>query len=152
MFVLFWIAIVLHHPKVTHLYVTRYYFAETYTIGHLFIEDEYFCETLEDKVRPLSNCKAKVYGKTAIPCGTYTVTLTYAPHFKQTLPWIRNVPCFSEILIHAGHNAQQTKGCILIGINDSKGHLSCSQETVNKLVKQLQKKKNITITISQQTK
>jgi hypothetical protein len=48
------------------LKLIRKYFRETYTIGELFINDNYFCDTLEDKVRD-----KKIKDVTAIPYGTY---------------------------------------------------------------------------------
>ena len=52
----------------------------TYTIGKLYIDDKYFCDTLEDTVRDLNkngkfdNGEEKIKGKTAIPYGTYEIT------------------------------------------------------------------------------
>ena len=56
---------------------------DTYTPGTLYIDGERFCDTLEDKDRGLSRDMSigeiqsrKIYGETAIPKGTYKVTLT----------------------------------------------------------------------------
>ena len=53
---------------------------DTYTIGKLYIDGQYFCDTIEDKDRglkqntPLSTIKnTKIQNKTAIPTGTYNV-------------------------------------------------------------------------------
>ena len=68
---------------------------ETYTIGKLYIDNVYFCDTIEDKDRGLNQNmsindinKKKVYGETAIPTGTYSliiplVYLTYIPFFNS---------------------------------------------------------------------
>ena len=55
---------------------------QTYTIGKLYIDNVYFCDTIEDKDRglksnmPLSEIKQKkVYGQTAIPIGTYNISM-----------------------------------------------------------------------------
>ena len=79
---------------------------EDYTIGRLYVDGEYFCDTLEDKVRDLTR-ETKVYGKTAIPEGTYEVTLrVQSPRFSQKkqydfckgyLPRLLGVPSFEEI-------------------------------------------------------
>ena len=45
-----------------------------YTIGRLYLNGEFFCNTLEDKVRDL-NKTAKVKGMTAIPAGEYEVSM-----------------------------------------------------------------------------
>ena len=54
----------------------------TYTISNMYIDGVKFCNVLEDTDRGLTQDmsiediqKAKVYGKTAIPTGTYKVTL-----------------------------------------------------------------------------
>ena len=50
------------------LILKRIALKETYTIGHLYVDGKYFCDTCEDKVRDLSK-EQKVYGETAIPYG-----------------------------------------------------------------------------------
>ena len=85
-----------------------------YTLGKMFINDEFFCYTMEDQVRPIPPEK-KVYGQTAIPEGTYKVTMTYSPHFKRILPLLENVPMFSGIRIHVGNIPKHSLGCILVG-------------------------------------
>ena len=114
---------------------------ETYTIGKLYINDEYFCDVLEDKVRDfnkdgdlLDKGEAKVYGKTAIPYGTYTIELTYSNRFKKILPLIENVPGFSGIRIHPGNTSEDTEGCLLVGFNTQKGMVTKSIDTFKKLM------------------
>jgi hypothetical protein len=80
------------------------------TIGKLYIENEFFCYTLEDKVRD-----KKVYGETAIPIGTYKVVITWSPRFKRQLPLLVDVPGFDGIRIHPGNTHKDTEGCILVG-------------------------------------
>lgn len=121
------------------------------TIGELLVNNEYQCDTLEDRVRPDGE---KVYGKTAIPAGTYEVKLTYSPKFKQILPEILNVPNFTGIRMHKGNSSADTEGCILVGTWDGKKEnwISDSRVAFNKLMDKLQvatdKKENITITIN----
>ena len=74
----------------------------TYTIGRMYIDGVYFCDTCEDTVRPKGQ---KVPGETAIPYGTYRVVITKSARFKKMLPEILNVPYFSGIRIHAGNYA-----------------------------------------------
>jgi len=103
------------------LKLVRRYQGEQYTIGSLYINNNYVCDTLEDKVRHLSQGGEKVYGKTAIPFGTYQVKLTMSPKFKRLLPILVDVPQFTGIRIHRGNRAQDTEGCILPGENKVKG-------------------------------
>ena len=46
--------------------VERTFLGSDYTVGKMYIDGEYFSDTLEDTVRDLTKEK-KVYGKTAIP-------------------------------------------------------------------------------------
>lgn len=97
------------------LKLNRIFPGSSATIGELLVNDKYLCDTLEDRVRPEGE---KVYGKTAIPEGTYEVKLTYSPRFKKILPEILNVPNFSGIRIHTGNSSKDTEGCILVGTWD----------------------------------
>lgn len=85
------------------------------TLGKLFIEDAYFCETLEDTDRKLECGGEKVYGKTAIPRGTYKVVINWSNRFKRELPQVLDVPGFEGIRIHPGNTAADTHGCVLVG-------------------------------------
>ena len=105
---------------------------DTYTIGKLYIDGQYICDTCEDKVRDLSKEK-KVYGETAIPYGTYKVSWTYSPKFKKYMPLIEDVPQFNGVRIHSGNTAKDSLGCILVGENKQKGMVLNSRATVNKL-------------------
>lgn len=97
------------------LTLNRIFLGSSATIGELLINDKHLCDTLEDRVRPEGE---KVYGKTAIPEGTYEVKLTHSPRFKKILPEILNVPNFSGIRIHTGNSSKDTEGCIIVGTWD----------------------------------
>lgn len=133
-----------------YIIVNRIFKASTYTIGELSVNNKYLCDTLEDRVRPTGE---KVYGETAIPSGTYTVTLSYSNRFKKTMPEILNVPNFSGIRIHCGNSSKDTEGCLLVGKWDGKTEnwISDSKNSYNKLYSLLEeafnKKENIIITI-----
>lgn len=132
----------------------RLYKKDNYTIGKLYINGEFFCDTLEDKVRDLNKDgdlndegEGKVYGKTAIPYGKYEVTMkVQSPKYSQRasyawckgyLPRLLNVPHFEGILIHSGNDATQSAGCILIGENKVKGQVINSMATLKRLVPML---------------
>lgn len=94
------------------LKVIRTDFGEEQTIGRLYINNKYFCDTLEDKVR---NPGVKVPAKTAIPYGKYEVIINESTRFKKELPLLLNVPGFSGVRIHSGNTDEDTEGCILVG-------------------------------------
>lgn len=93
---------------------------ESYTIGNLYVNGEYLCNTLEDKYRDLS-AEPKVPNATAIPNGTYDIIMVMSPKFKRRLPYLLDVPFFTGILIHRGNTSKDTSGCILPGENTIKG-------------------------------
>lgn len=146
------------------LELDRIAWRDSYTIGKLFIDGKYFCDTLEDTDRglrqdlpPEVNRAKKRKGKTAIPTGRYRVTLdVVSPRFKSKkmyefcdgrLPRLINVPAFDGILIHVGNTAVDTDGCILVGENKKVGMVLNSRITFLRLYEQLQTAKEIYITI-----
>lgn len=118
----------------------------TYTIGRLYIDGVYVCDTLEDAVRDLNkngvfdNGEKKIYGETAIPYGTYEITMKIkSPKFSQKaayawcggyLPRLLNVPEFDGVLIHALNTASETLGCIGVGDNKVVGKILNSMYTL----------------------
>lgn len=138
---------------------------ETYTIGHLYIDGKYFCDTIEDKDRglrqdlPASVNKAKKKDKeTAIPTGRYKVTLEVkSPKMSQRpaydfcngyVPRLLNVPAFEGVLIHIGNTARDSAGCILVGKNTQVGKVLESTATFKEFYKRLKEAKdNIYITV-----
>lgn len=110
----------------------------TYTIGKLYINDAYFCDTLEDTVRDTNksgkfdNGEQKIKGKTAIPYGTYEIKWTYSPRFKKYTPQLMNVPSFEGIRVHAGNTSADTEGCLILGENKQVGKVLNSRATINK--------------------
>ena len=110
----------------------------TYTIGKLYIDDVYFCDTIEDTVRDLNkngkfdNGEKKIHSKTAIPYGIYEIKWTYSPRFKKYTPQLMNVPSFEGIRIHAGNTSADTEGCLVLGKNKQVGKVLNSRDTINK--------------------
>ena len=120
--------------------VKRIFKGEEYTIGKMYVNGEYFCDTLEDKVRDLNKDgdlndkgEGKVYAQTAIPYGEYEVVVKHSPKFGRMLPRLLDVPHFEGILIHRGNTHQDTAGCILIGENRIKGKVVNSTKYEEKL-------------------
>lgn len=92
------------------------------TIGKLYINDVFLCDTLEDVCRDINRDgdlddagETKVYGETAIPSGIYKITLEMSPRFKKLLPLLHDIKNYSGVLIHMGNWAKDTRGCILVG-------------------------------------
>lgn len=140
------------------------------TLGSLYIDEKFFCSTLEDFDRNLSQSlplesilERKKYGETAIPRGTYKVTLdVVSPKFSSypfyqevcngKLPRLLDVPGFNGILIHVAEGPKADKlikGCIGVGELSIEGYLINGKETFKKLYSELLKDKdNIIIEIS----
>jgi len=99
------------------LFLKRFEFGTNYTVGRLYENDRFICFTLEDAVReddrPVQEWK--VAGQTAIPKGTYTISITHSNRFNKDLPLLNNVPGFEGIRIHPGNTDKDTEGCILVG-------------------------------------
>lgn len=135
--------------------VDRRWKKSTYTIGRMYLDGEFFCNTLEDRDRGLTSEMSlieingkKVMHETAIPSGTYEVSLDYvSPKFSQypyymevcggRLPRLLDVKGFSGVLIHVGTNASHSSGCILVGNNTSIGQLSNGKKVFEELYKRL---------------
>lgn len=111
-----------------------------YTVGRLHVDGVLWCNTMEDTDRGLDQSMTvvaikarKVRGQTAIPKGTYEVTLTVSPKFAKK-PWgakygglvpiLLRVKGFDGIRIHPGTTAEDTSGCILPGLNTKVGQLT----------------------------
>lgn len=112
----------------------RKYRKDGYTIGLLYINGKFICNTLEDTDRGLKSgmseaaiAAVKVKGKTAIPTGVYSVQITYSPRFKKAMPILCNVRGFSGIRIHSGNTPEDTEGCILCGLNTEVGKVTKSR-------------------------
>lgn len=133
------------------LLLRRIFKGPRYTIGKLFINGVYECDTLEDQDRGLTSqmsleeIKAKkVYWVTAIPTGTYSINMTtvspkfkdraWAKPYKGILPRLENVKGYEGVLIHVGNKAEDTLGCILVGENKVKGQVINSTATFYKLM------------------
>lgn len=146
------------------LLLKRIALRESYTIGKLYVDGTYFCDTCEDRVRDINKDgdlndvgEGKVYGQTAIPYGTYKVTMNVqSPKYSQRaayawckgyLPRLVDVPHFDGILIHAGNDATHSAGCILVGENKVRGQVINSMATLKRLVNLLKSDDDITITI-----
>jgi len=143
--------------------VIRHALRDTYTIGRLEINGKKFCDTLEDTDRglrqdmPIEEIRQKkVYGKTAIPTGTYRVSIQYWSKHKIYIPYLHDVPGFTSILIHNGRTAADSLGCILVGLNKVKGQVLNGRYYMHELTRRIRKAllqgEKIRITIKYQEK
>ena len=132
------------------------------TVGLLYINDKFFCYTLEDAFRP-----QKIAGETRIPAGSFDIgfnrnetplTERYRTRFPEWFTYhieLKNVPQFNSIYIHNGGDHTNTEGCILVSdslsVGDAKTFLTNSRKTFKTLYKflndQLNQNKKIVIKI-----
>lgn len=150
--------------------VDRLWKKEGYTIGKLYVDGTFLCNTLEDKDRGLDSSmplgdikKLKKAGITAIPTGTYNVRMdVVSPKYSKNrwfqqncngsrMPRLENVPGYDGVLIHPGNKASDTEGCLLVGKNDAVGMVTKSKDYFLQLYGKLhaayKKGEKITITI-----
>lgn len=144
----------------------------TYTIGRLYIDGIFYCNTLEDRDRGLLQTdplptiqKRKIAGETAIPKGTYDVLMNvtspkyagvawYYNFCRGKMPRLKDVPGFDGILIHPGgsNGPLDTRGCILVGRNTKVGKLTdsraCFQEIYRLMKQAADRGEKITIEIT----
>lgn len=124
------------------LLIDRRWKKEKYTIGRLFANGTFLCNTLEDTDRGLTSTMSlqlikmtKIAGMTAIPRGKYKVVLSVSPKFKNR-PWAKKygglvpeiveVPGYTGVRIHPLTDASQTDGCPGVGDNTIRGKLTNS--------------------------
>lgn len=141
--------------KKLHLLVERIFTCSDYTIGKLYIDGEYFCDTIEDCDRMLDSQmsletikKNKIKDETAIPTGKYEIDMDtqspkysdyakykWAKEFDGKLPRLQEVPGYAGVLIHVGNTAAHTSGCLLVGKNTEKGKITSSTVWFQTLMK-----------------
>lgn len=154
------------------LTLKRIFKGPKYTIGHLFINGVYECDTLEPpymgtkQTDSIEFIKSTKKGNTAIPSGVYNINMdiispkfkdrSWAKPFGGKLPTIEDVPAFDRVLIHVGNKASQyglsdTQACILVGENKIKGQVisstACFIELMTVLLKAKLTGEKITLSI-----
>ena len=155
--------------KKMELTLHRKYRLPGYSIGKLYVNGKYLCDTLEDTDRNLYQGMGeewirenKVYGETAIPFGRYRITMKVQSQkyskrkqydkIKGFLPRLLEVPGYQGVLIHIGNYPKDTDGCVLVGYNTKKGAVMNSTQAFWKLYDILKaaddRKEEIWITIT----
>ena len=125
--------------------VVRTHYSLNSIIGLMYINNKFFCYTLEDVER-----KVKVYGETCIPAGKYQVIMDYSNHFNKIMPHILDVPGFEGTRIHSGSTKADTLGCILVGytkVVDRIGGPKASADIKLIIQKAIDNKEKVYITI-----
>lgn len=140
--------------------VKRTFNNNLYCISHIYVDGVYVCDAIEDTDRGLDDSmsvsdikKKKVYAQTAIPTGTYDLTIDIiSPKFYQKpyykffcngyVPRVLNVKGFEGILIHKGVNQNSSAGCLIVGYNTIKGQVTNTQKAFEKLYKLFKEAKN----------
>lgn len=102
------------------LVLKRIFQNDKYTIGKLYLNDTYLCDTLEPP---------KYVNHPCIEKGTYRIGYQYSNKFGRNMPFLLNVNGRVGIMIHPGNHPKDTQGCILVGRNLSKGSVSNSKQT-----------------------
>lgn len=102
------------------LVLKRIFQNDKYTIGKLYLNDTYLCDTLEPP---------KYVNHPCIEKGTYRIGYQYSNKFGRNMPFLLNVNGRVGIMIHPGNYPKDTQGCILLGRNLSKGSVSNSKQT-----------------------
>lgn len=151
------------------IFVKRIAKKADYTIGKVYINGVYLCDSIEDKDRGLKQSMSlseirniKIPKQTAIPSGNYEVTLNVkSPTFSQKqfyknycdgrVPRLLNVPGFDGILMHCGSTQNSSAGCIILGYNTVVGRVTNSETAFKIFYSNLKtasdKGERITITI-----
>ena len=113
-----------------------------YTIGRMYVDGRYVCDTLEDTDRGLTQtmdareiARRKVRGRTAIvKSPRFGSKSFYQSVCGGMLPRLVAVPGYDGVLIHCGNSAADTDGCILVGENKAVGIVLRSQDTFRRLM------------------
>lgn len=137
--------------KIEHV---RIFNGKDYCISKIYVNGTYVCDAVEDVDRGLEQSmplaeikKRKVYRMTAIPTGTYKLTMNvkspkfsqyeyYKKYCKGYMPRLLNVPGYDGILIHCGSSAGSSAGCVIVGYNTIKGRVTDSKKAWEKLMKE----------------
>ena len=120
--------------KGVNLLIIRDTFTEVSTIGNLYLDGEWLCDTLElpyiDNQRSIS----------CIPAGHYKVRLRY-PRESATRDYlhllVEDVPNRDYILFHIGNSAKDTRGCVLVGIGTEQDFVKNSTLAMGLLMKEI---------------
>ena len=105
------------------IFLQRDVFDPGFTLGRVAVDGKDFGFSCEDVDRGLTQsmteaeiAAVKVRGRTAIPAGHYRVLRTWSPKYQRDMMLVADVPGFRGIRIHSGNDADDTEGCLLLGL------------------------------------
>jgi len=116
--------------------------ADGVILGDLLADSVHVAHTLED-------------ADEAIPVGVYPVVITYSLRFKRLLPLVDRVPGRQGIRIHPGNTADDTTGCILLGLSQVNDEVLHSREACQRfqslIAPELARGRPVRLTVTQQS-
>ena len=120
--------------KGVNLLIIRDEFTDKSTMGELFLNGEWLCDTLElpylDNQRSIS----------CIPAGEYKVRIRTARE-SATRDYlhllVEDVKDRTYILFHRGNSAKDTRGCVLVGIGRKQDFVKNSTLAMSLLMKEI---------------
>lgn len=141
--------------------IKRTYLRGDCTIGFLWVDGRYFCDTLEPHAIPwVSNpfigqkAEKRKAGKTAIPEGSYKVVLADSKTHRRVMPFLQHVPEFKKVALRFGKRPKDTRCDVLVGKLDGyaetpllKDSVSCFHELFHLMEEALEKGEEIEVTI-----
>ena len=120
--------------KGVNLLIIRNIFTEVSTIGKLFLNGEWLCDTLEN---PYLDNQRNI---SCIPAGEYPVRLRVARE-SATKDYLHllvmDVPNRDLILFHIGNKSSDTRGCVLVGIGTEQDLVKNSTLAMELLMKEI---------------
>jgi len=117
-----------------NLLIIRDTFTDKSTIGELFLNGEFMCDTLEN---PWVNNERNI---SCIPAGQYNVRIRVARE-SATREYVhllvKDVPNRKYILFHRGNTAKDTRGCIVVGLSRKQDFVGNSTLAMDLLMKEV---------------
>ena len=117
-----------------NLLILRDTFTDKSTIGELFLNSEFMCDTLEN---PYINNERNI---SCIPEGEYKVRIRVARE-SATRDYlhllVQDVPNRDHILFHRGNSSKDTRGCILVGRGSQQDVVHNSTLAMDLLIKEI---------------
>ena len=114
--------------------IIRNTFTEVSTIGKLYLNGEWLCDTLEN---PYLDNQRNI---SCIPTGEYSVRLRTARE-SATKDYVhllvKDVANRDLILFHIGNTAKDTRGCVLVGIGTEQDLVKNSRLAMELLMKEI---------------